>query len=310
MITYSALVSRPKLFARLLGHTPKEFDAIFDKFKSAYEEKLRLKELGPTRKRKLGAGRHSHLVSLEDKLVFILLYVRQYPLEFIQGMFFNLSESNACFWIHELLPTLDKSLDYAHAKPNRHQSKGLEEILAEFPELIEMGILGDGTERPRRKPKNKQARVDDYSGKKKRHTRKNVILSHPKSNRILYLGKTQSGSVHDKKALDEEHLSAKGVRKKILLGVDLGLEGVEIPGCHLVLPRKKPKGKELSETDKSQNQAFSAIRVRVEHALSGVKRSHAVADTYRNIKTGTDDLLMSVACGLHNVRVAYRYQTG
>ncbi|MBI1869533.1 IS5/IS1182 family transposase, partial [Candidatus Gottesmanbacteria bacterium] len=89
--------------------------------------------------------------------------------------------------------------------------------------------------------------------------------------------------------------------------VDLGFEGLELSGFKIVLPNKKPKGKELSEVAKSQNKTFSQIRVKVENAICGVKRSRAVFDTYRNIKSGTDDLLMSVACGLHNVRVAYRY---
>src|SRR3989338_6796128 len=117
MITYTALISRPKHFLRLTGHTEKEFDYILDKFKSAYEERLREKHSGQKRKRALGAGRPSHLLTLEDKLLFILVYVRMYPLLLIHGMLFNLSESNACLWVSEYLPLLDKALEYAHKRP-------------------------------------------------------------------------------------------------------------------------------------------------------------------------------------------------
>lgn len=56
------------------------------------------------------------------------------------------------------------------------------------------------------------------------------------------------------------------------------------------------------------NMCLARRRIRVEHAIAGMKRNRSVEDIYRNIKEGTDDLFMSVACGLHNLRVAYRYQ--
>lgn len=308
MITYTALISRPNHFYRLTGHTKEEFIYILDKFHSTYGEYQRQKQFNPKRKRAFGAGRPSHLVTLEDKLLFILVYVRTYPLLFLHGLMFNLSESNACFWVHEYLPLLDKALGYSHNKPARQRGRNLEELISEFPELVELGILGDGTERPTRKPKNKDNRKSWYSGKKKHHTRKNILLVRPDNQEILYLGKTRDGSLHDKTAIEEEELSIGKQKKPIPIGLDLGFEGLSIKGLKPILPNKKPKGRELSDVQRSQNHTLSQIRVKVENAICGVKRSHAVADTYRNIKTGFDDLLMSVACGLHNVRVAYRYQ--
>jgi hypothetical protein len=178
---------------------------------------------------------------------------------------------------------LDQALGLAHQRPfhpggGGGRGRGLKEILAEFPELVEMGILGDGTERPTRKPKNQSNRESWYSGKKKRHTRKNILLSRPDSNRILYLGKTRDSSVHDKTAVEEEGLSPGPVRDPVPLGADLGFAGLKIPGLRLILPTKKPKGKELTEAQKSQNRTLAQIRVRVENAIAGVKRSHAVAD--------------------------------
>jgi hypothetical protein len=51
---------------------------------------------------------------------------------------------------------------------------------------------------------------------------------------------------------------------------------------------------------------MSQIRVKVEHAISGIKRSRIVKDVLRNTKDGFSDLAMVVACGLHNVRVDQR----
>jgi hypothetical protein len=44
----------------------------------------------------------------------------------------------------------------------------------------------------------------------------------------------------------------------------------------------------------------------VEHALAGVKRSRIVKDVLRNTTAHFSDLVMAVACGLHNLRVHVR----
>ena len=44
----------------------------------------------------------------------------------------------------------------------------------------------------------------------------------------------------------------------------------------------------------------------MEHALAGVKRSRIVKDVLRNTNEDVSDLVMVVACGLHNLRVRYR----
>jgi hypothetical protein len=71
--------------------------------------------------------------------------------------------------------------------------------------------------------------------------------------------------------------------------------------------RKKPQGQELSLADKRSNRLLSAERIVVEHTLSGVKRCHIVKDVFRNTKVGVSDLVMEVACALHNLRVGVRH---
>ena len=70
--------------------------------------------------------------------------------------------------------------------------------------------------------------------------------------------------------------------------------------------KKKPKGRELTGTEKKANRQLAKLRVRVEHALAGVKRSRIVKDVFRNKKPGLSDASMEVACGLHNLRVNHR----
>ena len=69
---------------------------------------------------------------------------------------------------------------------------------------------------------------------------------------------------------------------------------------------KKAKGKERTGEDRFLNSVISSFRVRVEHTLAAVKRCRIVKDIFRNHKDGFSDLVMEVACALHNLRIACR----
>lgn len=302
MITYEVWSKRPNHFRRLTGLTLNEFTDVLDKFQSSYQFFIQREFLSKERKRAYGGGRHSRLHSLEDKLLFILIYVRIYPLEFMQGVLFNLAESRSCEWIHRLLPILDETLGFAHQRPKR--GRNFDELIRDFPELVELGILGDGTERPIRRPKNKDEQKSKYSGKKKRHTVKNIIITHPKTRTILFLGKTQNGKTHDKACMEDEQIKC---RDPIKMLSDLGFLGLQIFNMLIYMPKRKPRGGELTDQEKEVNRVISSVRVKVEHVIAGIKINRSVLDTCRNIRKETPDLLMSVACGLHNTRVAHRY---
>ncbi len=62
----------------------------------------------------------------------------------------------------------------------------------------------------------------------------------------------------------------------------------------------------MTRAEKHTNRKISRVRVRVEHALSGVKRARVVKDVLRNTKDGFSDSIMVIACGLHNLRVRSR----
>jgi hypothetical protein len=62
----------------------------------------------------------------------------------------------------------------------------------------------------------------------------------------------------------------------------------------------------LTAKEKERNRKISKVRVRVEHAIAGIKRSRTVKDTLRNTKDDFSDLVMEIACSLHNLRVDRR----
>ena len=137
---------------------------------------------------------------------------------------------------------------------------------------------------------------------KKTHSVKNTILSLP-DRRIMFLSQTFNGSVHDKKICDEQPLHLpKGIR----LWQDTGFIGYKPDGIIIRMPKKKPKGKELTQEQKQENRDISKFRVLVEHAICGAKLCRIVKERLRCHKLGFDDLIMELACGLHNLRLTLK----
>ena len=62
----------------------------------------------------------------------------------------------------------------------------------------------------------------------------------------------------------------------------------------------------MSAAEKRSNRKLGRVRVRVEHALAGVKRCRIVKDVLRNTADGVSDAVMETSCGLHNLRVEKR----
>ena len=109
--------------------------------------------------------------------------------------------------------------------------------------------------------------------------------------RIIFLSQTFAGSVHDKKICDEQPLN---LPQGITLWQDTGFIGHCPDGVKIQMPKKKPKGKELTSEQKQENREISKFRVLVEHAICGAKRCRIVKDRLRCHKFGFDDQLKNL----------------
>ncbi|MFL5698871.1 MAG: transposase family protein [Ktedonobacteraceae bacterium] len=54
------------------------------------------------------------------------------------------------------------------------------------------------------------------------------------------------------------------------------------------------------------NRAISSSRIVVEHVISGIKRCRIVKDILRNTRIEFEDIVMEIACALHNFRQKLR----
>jgi len=300
MTTYAKIARNPKLFRSLTGLSLSAFAQLLPAFEKAYDADLmrRDEQKGEVRQRQRGGGRRSTIPQIADKLVFILVYFRLYPVQALQGFLFDLSQPQANDWIHRLTPVLNEALGYEQQLPAR-RAKDIEALLEACPGLE---FMIDGTERPVRRPKDNEQQRAKYSGKKKRHTVKNNVLTDKQTGKVKGLSATVDGRTHDKKLADEQALSfPKGSK----LWQDTGFQGYAPDGAIVIQPKKKPRGQSLTYADKDRNRRISKQRIYVEHSIGGVKVFSIVRDIFRHLKTDFADLVMETACGLHNLRLDF-----
>ena len=88
---------------------------------------------------------------------------------------------------------------------------------------------------------------------------------------------------------------------------DRGFQAYEPPGVHTIQPKKQMRGQFLSLTDQLANRLIAKDRIVIEHILASVKRCRIVKDVFRNLKPGFSDLVMQIACSLHNLRNHFRF---
>jgi hypothetical protein len=98
----------------------------------------------------------------------------------------------------------------------------------------------DGTERRRQRPRDAATQKAHYSGKKKTHTDKNILLTNEHTGQVVYLGPTLPGKTHDKKAVDEPPVA---YRTNTTLDKATGFQGYEPAGVLTTQPQKSPKAK-------------------------------------------------------------------
>ena len=90
------------------------------------------------------------------------------------------------------------------------------------------------------------------------------------------------------------------------LDQDQGCQGFSLQDVTIVQPKKTPRGGELPPPEQATNRRSSSIRIRIEHAIGGVKRYRMVKDNIRLLKDGLRDAVMDTCGGLHNFRLQYR----
>src|SRR2546426_3033631 len=107
-VQFTDVQDRPMEFLDLTSLTLDEFQQLVPPFEAAFQAHMAAWRLDgkPRTARRFSVDNNCPLPTPEDRLLFILAYVKTYSLQVVQGRLFGMGQSKANQWIHVLLPVL------------------------------------------------------------------------------------------------------------------------------------------------------------------------------------------------------------
>ena len=121
MLRYSAICTDERECLAMTGMTVHEFNELLPYFHACFEEQLRTKTIdGYERQyRRYTPYRNRTFQTSADMLLFILVYLKQYPTQTMLGRLFGMKQPQANRWIHLVHPVLNHALEHAECRPER-----------------------------------------------------------------------------------------------------------------------------------------------------------------------------------------------
>lgn len=165
-MNYENIRTRPKQFLNVTSLHVEEFDYLLSSFSSKWRNYYRIHTIeGKKRKAPLSNPEKNtkSLPTTEEKLFFILVYLKNYSLQEMMAASFGFSQGQASKWSKALRPLLFDALKALHMLPTR-QGEQVAQILTK---LNENRCFQDVTERLINRPNDQDVQKDFYSGKKK-----------------------------------------------------------------------------------------------------------------------------------------------
>lgn len=160
-LRYTDLRKNPKALLAHTGLKPDEFEALCVFFDQAWQGYIKYYTLEAKPRVRQNRGRKNEtLPPSEDKLLFVLSYLKTKPLQEVLAAAFSMRQPHASTWLGLLLPLLERALGRAECLPER-QSERLARAVA-----AQQRLLIDGTERPVGRSTDYQTQKEHYSGKK------------------------------------------------------------------------------------------------------------------------------------------------
>jgi hypothetical protein len=302
-----------------------QFQELLPQFEEAFElleQKRKANVVVTKAKRQRAAGGGAKFANkFEDRLMMLLIYYRLYlTQEFMTLLFKAENKSVICRNIQQarevverVLPTPERARRriFLMAKKETERRKKrigtLEEFVEAYPELT---FLIDGVEQEKRKPKDKERRKSDYSGKKKKHTRKQIVIGTP-SGIIVDQSPSVGGRAHDFKVFKEDNEKRKVLNEfaehRASFYGDSGFQGMEDMGLGIEprISKRARRGSPLTFEEKKLNRLRNSIRVKIEHTFSRRKKYRIASEVYRN-RDEDYDKTMTIVSGLVNLRAMDR----
>ena len=132
-----------------------------------------------------------------------------------------------------------------------------------------------------------------------------VIVS--KDKYIHFLSPCYLGTAHDYGLLKSEFPPENNWFENHVIRLDLGYKGFETDYLckKVIIPHKKPRKSDLTQTQKDENKQKSKKRISVEHAIGGMKRYRFYSDRLRNHDFDLYNDAIEICAGLWNFNLKY-----
>src|SRR5919199_343230 len=120
-VRFAELQSRPMAFLDFTSLTLDEFQQLVPPFEAAFHTHMAVWRMDgkPRTARRFTVYKNCPLPTPEDRLLFILAYLKTYALQVVHGRLFGMVQGKANQWIHVLLPALLAALRTLGAAPAR-----------------------------------------------------------------------------------------------------------------------------------------------------------------------------------------------
>ncbi len=165
----------------MIGLRERQLEQLINKAQEYHQVKKEAIAKTETRLIKSGGGRKS-ILNTEEQIILTLYYLQNHPTFEILGIIFNVSESTANNIFHSWIDILNEILPSSlleQVKKNPSDEQWVKEI------LTELELLVDSCEQDRERPSDYEEQKKHYSGKKKRHTFKNQLITTPIGQEIV-----------------------------------------------------------------------------------------------------------------------------
>jgi|JFJP01.1.fsa_nt_gi hypothetical protein len=289
----------------IIGLTKKQFSIMSEVFTATYHEIQNERLLNGEIRNLPKGGLPGVLNTPKKMLFFILYYMKTYCTFDALGFAFGFGSGHAYEHIKRIFPILKRTLLTMDVLPVRTISS-----VEELVQLVEKHgeIMLDGVECACVRPQNDELQKARYSGKKKQHTLKTLVISNSDS-RILFVYLIAAGSVHDYNLFKQLFDSKIPWFKDASIFLDLGFYGANSSyGINVKLPHKrKRKSKinpnpKLSKQQVEENTNHARTRIAVEHAIGGMKIFNCLMQRIRNHLSSIIDNFFWLSAGLWNLK--------
>lgn len=257
-------------FRYLTGVSPDIFQELAQRLLPGWEQ---------LSQRKNRAGRPYGVGALEDHLLVMLILYRCHITQDFLALLYGVDKGTICRSLRRIEKLAGRSL-------------GIKRKIS-VSEKDAQALLIDATEQPVQRPQRKQKMW--YSGKKKRHSIKNEIVT-TENGKIVSVSKSVPGTVHD------IIIRRRGppLPENAHAYADSGYQGYQVDHPAIDIPYKKPKKGTLSKEEKEYNHALSCFRVRVEHTIGRMKKFRILNDRFRYPRS-RHSVKFSIIAGMTNI---------